>query len=103
MSFIKDMMERARERKRKQSDYEDDDRIVSSIRQKKLSHNERELAKDLEEEKQKYIKEALHWENKKRQIEDKRKATTMLKYDKSMFDNPNILMEKRNFLRGGDF
>ena len=103
MGFIKDFLERRKERDLRMRTAEDDDRIFSTIHERKQSHWEREMIKGLEKEKQQCIKEALHWENKKRMADEKLKARNMMKFNPEMFNNESILKEKKIFLRGGDF
>ena len=103
MGLIKDFMQRARERKEKLANYQDDDRINTTVHERKKSHWERELNKDLEEEKQKYIKEAVFLEGKRRQLQDKINARNMMKFNPSHFQNDEILRQKNIFLRGGQF
>lgn len=103
MGVIKDFIARARERKEKLANYQDDDRVVNTVQTRKKSHWERELIKDLEEEKQKNIKEAIMWENKRRELEDRLKARRMMKFNPEHFQNDEILRQKNIFLRGGDF
>ena len=87
MGLIGNILERARERKRMQQGYEDNDRIVSNFETKKLSHNERELIKVLEKERQKSIKEALILEEKKRILLEKENARNFMKFERSHFLN----------------
>lgn len=96
MGFIKEMIARARERKAKLANYQDDDRVINTVNERKKSHWERELIKDLEEEKQKYVKQAVMWENKKRELEDKLKSRRMMKFNPGMWQNN----QKDDFLRG---
>lgn len=99
MGFIKDMLAKARERKEKQSEYQDNDKMVNTVENRKKSHWEREMLKDLEDEKQKYIKGAVMLENKRRELEDKLKARRMMKF------NPEIWSGNQHddFLRGGNW
>ena len=99
MGFIKDIIARARERKDKLSNYQDDDKVVSTVENRKKSHWERELLHDLEEEKQKNIKEAVMWENKRRQYEDKLKSRKMMKFNSDLWQGN----EKDKYLLGGNF
>lgn len=101
MSIFNKFFNRSREKKDKLRNYQDEDQIVETVKQRKLSHNERALLKSLQEEKEKYIKEALYWDTKKRQIDDKLHARDSMKFNSEMFQNESILKEKRNFLRGG--
>lgn len=101
MGFIKDILQKSRERKDKLRSYQDEDRVVETIRQRKLSHDERVLIESLEEEKQKYIKEANYWEKKRRQYEERSKARSMMSFNPEFFQNDSILKEKNMFLRGG--
>lgn len=103
MGFIKNFLAKRKERDNKEKEYEDNDNIVRHVEEKKKSHYERELIKSLEEERQKYIKEALHWDNIKRQIDEKIKAREMMTFKSDMFQNDNILNAKKKFLNGGDF
>lgn len=97
MSIIKDFFARARERKEKLANYQDDDRIVNTVQVRKKSHWERELIKDLEKEKEQNIKQAIMWENKRRMLEDKLKSRRMMKFNPDMWKQNN----KDSFLGGG--
>lgn len=103
MGIIGDFMARNSARKQKMKEYEDNDRVVNAVETKKKSHAERELIKSLQEDKEKLMKEALYWENRKRQLEDKKKAYDMMHFNPEFFRHPSILKEKNLFLRGGDF
>ena|SRR3990172_5724687 len=103
MGFIKEFFSKGSQRKDLLRQAEDQDRVTDSINERKKSHGERELIKVLEEEKQKNIKDALYWEGKKRQLQDKQKGREMMKFDNSLFNNDSILKQKQDFLRGGDF
>lgn len=103
MGLISDILKRKKERDRRAKEFKDENRMVEKFNEKKQSHWERELVKSLEEERQKCIKEALHFENRRRQAEDKLKAKQMLKFDSTLFKNKSILDEKDNFLKGGYF
>jgi len=85
MGIIKDFIQRARERRLKESEFKDNDRIINSIEEKKKSHNERVLAELLEEERQEYIKEALKWEERKRKLLEKKKANDMMHFNRDLF------------------
>jgi hypothetical protein len=103
MSIIKEIIQRRKEKDRKVKEIEENDRIIRNLEEKKMSHYERELMRSLEEERQELIKEALKWDIRKRQAEDKIKAKQMMKFNSEMFNNDSILREKNVFLRGGDF
>lgn len=103
MGFIKDIVARARERKERLGQYQDEDRISNTVQERKKSHWEREIIKDLEEEKQQLLKEAMKYENKKRMAEDKLKARRMMKFNPENFQNDEILRQKNIFLRGGNW
>ena len=95
------MIARARERKDKLGAYQDEDRVINEVQQRKKSHWEREAIKDMEEEKQKLLKEAVMWENKRRQAEEKLRTRKMMKFNPENFQNDEILRQKNLFLRGG--
>lgn len=84
-------------------EFEENDRILNNVEQRKLSHYERELIKSMEAEKQKLLKETLHWENKKRMAEDKLNARNMMKFNPEFFTEDVVLKSKNIFLNGGDF
>lgn len=103
MGFIKDLINRSREKKERLAEFELQDRVVSQGELKKKSHNERELLKILEHERQEAIKEALRYEEKRRVADEKFKARQMLKFNPNQFRNESMLKQKRDFLRGGNF
>lgn len=103
MGLIGNFINRSRERKRKIEEYEENDRISSGIDERKESHNERELKKVLEKERQEAIKEALIWEEKCRQLRERKHSRDAMKFNPGMFNNDSILKEKNLFLRGGNF
>lgn len=103
MGFLKEFIDRKRDRDRRMKDYEDNDRIEDTINDRKMSHNERELIKIMNHERELAIREALYWEEIRRQNEEKLKARNMMKFNQSMFNNENILREKNIFLRGGSW
>jgi hypothetical protein len=103
MGLIKDFIARKRERESRFSNAQEDDRIFRTINERKQSHEERVIIKGLEEDKQKALKETLHWENKKRQCEDRLHSRNMMKFNQGMFQNDSMLKEKDKFLRGGMF
>ena len=103
MGLIRDILQRAKERKEKLRVAEEDDRVYSNLETKKKSHYERELIKRLEEERQEHIKQALFWDNKKEQALQKKKARDMMKFNPEFFNQDVVLKQKNLFLRGGDF
>lgn len=103
MGFVKNILDRAKERKEKLREAEDNDRVFNSLEQKKLPHNERELMKVLEEERQELIKQALYWENKKRQMLDRKKSGDAMKFNPEIFHNDVITNQKNIFLNGGNW
>ena len=92
MGIIKDMLERARERKRKFQDFEDNDRVVEGLGERKKSHNERELLKILEREKQEAIAEALRLEDKRRQLEERKKSRDAMMFNSELFSDDNNIL-----------
>ena len=93
---FRDFLAKVRERKQRLKDYEENDRIVNGVEIKKLSHNERELSKILEKERQQSIREALFWEEKRRQCDERIKARQMM--------TGNIFKKHNDdFLFGGGF
>lgn len=103
MGIIKDLIAKARERKERLAEYQDEDRTVNTVQERKKSHWERELIKNLEDEKQQLLKEAMHLENRRRSAEDRLKARKMMKFNPEHFQNDEILRQKNVFLRGGNF
>lgn len=103
MGVVGDLIARANHRKQALKEYEEKDRIVETVSQRKMSHNERVLLKSLEEERQELIKEALYWDNRKRMALEKLKAHNMMKFNPEFFNNSSILNEKNRFLNGGNF
>jgi hypothetical protein len=101
MGILKDFANKNSERKRKFQSAQDDDRIYGTIDERKKSHGERELIKVLEQERQEHIKEALVWEEKRRQAEERLRAREMMSFHPEFFNNQSILKENQNFLRGG--
>ena len=103
MGILKDIIARAKERKNRLGQYQDEDRIVNEVNERKKSHWEREAIKDMEEERQKLLKEAVMWENKRRECEEKLKARKMMKFNPEFFQNDEILKQKNMFLHGGNW
>ena len=102
MGVISNFIARARERKDRERELEEDNRIVGRVEEKKLSHNERELVKRLEAERQTAIKDALYWDDRNRRAKERLAARQMMTFDSNMFQNDNILSDNRNFLLGGN-
>lgn len=103
MGLFKDIIAREKERKDKLGEYQDEDRVVNEVQQRKKSHWEREVIKDMEEERQKLLKEAVMWENKRRQTDEKLKSRRMMKFNPEHFQNDEILKQKNIFLNGGNW
>jgi len=100
MGIVGDFLEKMKQRKNRLDEIESEERMQNIANQKKLSHNERELIKILEKDKQQAIREALILEEKKRRAEEKLKSRQMMQSDFCLFRNPSILKEKQNLLRG---
>ena len=103
MGIISNFLARRKSNENRQKDYEDNDKIIGNIEEKKKSHAERELIKVLESEKQTAIKEALREEEKCRQLRERVKAREMMKFNPEFFNNDTILHQKSIFLNGGNF
>ncbi|UCD20937.1 MAG: hypothetical protein JSW08_00095 [archaeon] len=100
MGVIRDILNRAKERRRKEREGEENERIFGNIQEKKLSHYEREMIKILQKEKEQNIREALYWEEKRRQAEEKWRARQMMKFNPEFFNDDIILTQKKLFLGG---
>ena len=98
MGFIKNFFARRKEREDKLKEYDDNDKIIRIIDERKKSHNERELIKILNKEREEAIKEALIWEDKRRQADEKLKARNMMKFNPEFFNGDSILKQKKIFL-----
>lgn len=70
MGFLKNFLERKREREARVRRAEDDDRVLNNIERKKLSHNEREVIGFLRREKEEHLKDALRFEEQRRRTEE---------------------------------
>jgi len=105
MGLLKEFLDRRNANKRRFQEYEDNDRVVNVVEERKKSHNERELIQILENERQQNIKDALRWEDKKRIAQEKLKSRGMMKFNPEFFNNDesNILRQKNLFLNGGNF
>ena len=66
---MQDMLDRAMNRKRRFSEMKDEDDMHTKLQQRKLSANERELNRFMDEERQERIKQALAAYRKKKQDE----------------------------------
>ena len=102
MGFLKNLFNRANERKEKLKELEEDQRIIETVEKRKLSHNERELMKNLEEEKEKLYKEALYWENRKRMALERKKSSDMMKFNPEFFNDSSVLKQKNIFKEDND-
>ena len=78
MGAIQNFINRKRENNKKANEFEENDRIVSNVERKKLSHNEREMIAVLKHEKEEALNGALRFE------EQRRKGSEMLR-EREMF------------------
>ena len=81
MSFISNLINRSNKGNLKEKEWEEDDKIHTRIETKNKSHNERELLKILENQRQESIKEALRLENQRRMSEERLVGRNMMKSD----------------------
>jgi hypothetical protein len=101
MNFIQNFLARRKEKENKLKDWQENDDVYRVGTERKQSHNERELKKILEQERQEAIKEALHWEEKCRQLRERKKSRDMMKFNPQMWNDNSILKQNNQFLRGG--
>jgi len=103
MGFISNFLARRKNNENRQKEYEDNDKIVGNVEEKKKSHAERELIKVLETERQTAMKEALIEEEKCRQLRERLKARQMMKFNPEFWNDNSIMHQKSIFLNGGNF
>lgn len=93
MGFIADFLRKSKERKERINSMNEQDGAVSGLETRKLSHNERELNKILERDKQEAIREALHWEEQRRKAKERTQARKMMMFDDNLFSDDNNLLK----------
>jgi hydroxylamine reductase (hybrid-cluster protein) len=91
MSFLDKLTGRNKIRKEKFEEYQDSDRAMQTVENRKMSHDERELIKTLEQEKQYWIKEANRFEAKKRQLEDKKRGRDLMTFKPMSQEKDDLL------------
>ena len=96
---IKSIVSRWKEKKQAEKDYIENERMVSKLDQRKLSHHERVLNTLLEQNRQEYIKKQLDFEIARRRNQDKQKARTMLGSSNKLWKD-NSLMKTKNLFKG---
>lgn len=94
--MIKQILEKLRRRKEMKEEYENEDRIVEGIQQRKKSNNERELEKYLHEEREKMILNKLKHYRKKRNDEYWHGAS-LLKNNQGLIKSPPLFKNKNMF------
>lgn len=92
MGFIKNIIENSKNRNFKLKEAEENERIMRKVRERSMGHNERELNKMLEEERQKEIAHGLRFMNFKRKFEDKQKARRMMTFNADLWSPNNNLL-----------
>lgn len=97
MGKFSDLVKHLVKKKRKIKELQEDDRIQETLKERKLSYNERELMKLLENKRQKEIKDHLKLLDMERKWEEKQNSRNMLKFNPLLFQNQNILKEKSIF------
>ena len=100
MGILNNFLSRRKETENRFSDASLNDRIMSEVDNRKRSHSERELIQVLEKEHQVALKDALYWEEKRRQAYELLKARQSMKFNPEFFNGPSILKDNHNFLRG---
>lgn len=103
MGFIQELIKRKNARKEKMKEAEENEFVFRNLEQRKLSHDERNMVKILEEERKEYIKEALRCDARKRTALDKLKSRDMMKFNPEFFSEDVVLNQKNIFLRGDGF
>lgn len=94
---LKGFIDRWKSRKQSVKEFEDNEKMVHSFQQKKLSHNERVLNVLLEQNRQKQIKQQLEYEIIKRRNENHQSARNLLGADKKLWKDTSLMKTKNLF------
>lgn len=105
MGLIQNLIQKAREKKEMRQNMENQVSISEKIEQKRLSANERELNKYIEEDRQKKIKEVLNNYRKDRDNDIKFGHNpiyikNIVKDDKNLFKHKKIFSNQKNIFSG---
>jgi hypothetical protein len=95
---LKGFVERWKSRKRSVKEFEDNEKMVHSFQQKKLSHNERVLNVLLEQNRQQQIKQQLEYEIVKRRNENHQSARNLMGSTNNLWKD-NSLMKTKNLFQ----
>ena len=95
---IRNFIERYKERKQNIKNFEDNEKMVHSFEQRKLSHNERVLNTLLEKNRQENIKKQLEYELKRRRNEDHQSARNMFGSNRNLWKDNSLMKTKNLFI-----
>jgi len=99
MGYIRDLINKLKEKGEKQKVYEEEIRIQERIAEKRKSANERELEGYMKEAREAQIKKQVE-RIRRQKMNNLWKATLMKNNAKCYIDN-SLMREKKNFLRSG--
>jgi len=99
MGYIRDLINKFKEKGEKQKVYEEEIRIQERVAEKRKSANERELEGYMKEAREAQIKKQVE-RIRRQKMNNLWKATLMKNNAKCYIDN-SLMREKKNFLRSG--
>jgi len=99
MGYIRDLINKLKEKGEKQKVYEEEIRIQERVAEKRKSANERELEGYMKEAREAQIKKQVE-RIRRQKMNNLWKATLMKNNAKCYIDN-SLMREKKNFLRSG--
>lgn len=97
--MIREIIENWKQKNMRFKEMEEEDRMVNKLQQRKLGHNERELNKFMEEERQKQITNDLKLAKLKRRWEDKQQEKNMMNFNSGLFNEDVIFTQENMFLK----
>lgn len=104
MSAIKKIIENSIAKTTMRKQYENEDKVVTGIQQRKLSHNERVYNQLMEEYRQEKIKEGIKMMEEKRKADERNKEKNFMKFNPELFrESPeNSILKQPNIFCGGN-